>query len=318
MNNEYFFVRHGQTYWNKNGIMHGQYDIPLNYTGIKQARKISEDLKNHKFDICVCSPLSRAKATALTILKHHRNTKILFDDRLKELNKGLLEGKHVNSEKILKTESKEVLSKYKIESKLEFFKRVKSCIDEIELKYSGKKILIVAHSGTIKMCLFSYKFPQIPIHNAYYKIKIKNCELYNLESINLNFQKMKVGFFPMVADILHSGHVIAIEEAKKKCDYLIVGLHCNPLYKNPQQSIYERYMQLRAVKWIDEIIPYQNIESDKNMFLSLDYDVYFLGNDHFNSNWELKEEIQDLGKEIIYLNRFHEYSSTRIKSNAKK
>ena len=45
MNNQYTFVRHGQTYWNKNGIMHGQYDIPLNYTGFIQANKISEELK---------------------------------------------------------------------------------------------------------------------------------------------------------------------------------------------------------------------------------------------------------------------------------
>ena len=52
MNNEYIFVRHGQTYWNKNGIMHGQYDIPLNFTGIKQAKKISEELKSNHFDIC--------------------------------------------------------------------------------------------------------------------------------------------------------------------------------------------------------------------------------------------------------------------------
>ena len=44
MNNDYTLVRHGQTYWNKNGIMHGQFDIPLNYTGIKQAKKIAIDL----------------------------------------------------------------------------------------------------------------------------------------------------------------------------------------------------------------------------------------------------------------------------------
>ena len=69
MNNNYTFIRHGQTYWNKNGIMHGQYDIPLNFTGEKQAIKISEDLKNEHFDLCFCSPLKRARATAYKILK---------------------------------------------------------------------------------------------------------------------------------------------------------------------------------------------------------------------------------------------------------
>ena len=52
----------------------------------------------------------------------------------------------------------------------------------------------------------------------------------------------------MAADILHVGHLLAIEEAKRNCDYLIVGLNCIPDGKNPVQSIYERYMQLRAVK----------------------------------------------------------------------
>ena len=125
---------------------------------------------------------------------------------------------------------------------------------------------------------------------------------------------MKIGFYTMVADILHTGHVIAIEEAKKQCDYLIIGLHCNPIYKNPQQSIYERFIQLRAVKWVDEVIPYQNINEDKNMFSSLSYDIYFLGEDHKNEDWEMKNEIISIGKEVIYLKRQHEYSSTRIKS----
>ena len=128
---------------------------------------------------------------------------------------------------------------------------------------------------------------------------------------------MKVGFFPMVADILHCGHIIALEEAKNNCDYLIVGLHCNPSYKNPQQSIYERYMQLRSVKWVDEVTPYQSSERDRDMFLSLNYDVYFLGEDHKVDNWELKEEIEKSKKEIFYLKRRHSYSSSKIKNESK-
>jgi len=70
------------------------------------------------------------------------------------------------------------------------------------------------------------------------------------------FTTMTIGFYPLVGDILHTGHVIAIEEAKANCDYLIVGLNCTPDGKQPVQSVYERFMQLRAVKFIDEIIPY--------------------------------------------------------------
>jgi glycerol-3-phosphate cytidylyltransferase len=44
---------------------------------------------------------------------------------------------------------------------------------------------------------------------------------------------MLIGFYPMVGDLLHAGHLLAIEEAKQNCDYLIVGLNCNPANKNP-------------------------------------------------------------------------------------
>ena len=317
MNNQYIFIRHGQTFWNKNGIMHGQFDIPLNYTGIKQAKKIAIELKQEHFDLCLCSPLKRAKSTAFSILLYHKNTKIYYDERLKELSKGLLEGKHLNSEKLLKSEDAEFIKKFNIESKKEFFIRVKSFINDTEKNYNNKKILIVAHSGTIKMLFFCFNYPKVPLHKAYYDLHIKNCKPYTQHSITQENKKMKIGFFPMVADILHSGHVLSLEEAKKHCDFLIVGLHCKPNYKEPQQSIYERYMQLRAIKWIDEVIPYENIDKDHDIFVSLDYDVYFLGEDHKNDNWELKDKIELLDKEIVYLKRKHNYSSSRIKNECK-
>ena len=314
MKNEYILVRHGQTYWNKNGIMHGQYDIPLNDTGHQQAKKIAQELKNEHFDICYCSTLQRAKSTAARILFNHRNTKAIYDKRLMELNKGMLEGKHLNSEKLLKSEDYKFLKKYKIESKRDFLARVKSFAQDIESQHTGKRILIIAHSGTIKMLMFAFDPPKKELHKAYYDLHIKNCKPYRIKPSSKKVDKMKIGFFPMVADILHAGHVIALEEAKKHCDLLIVGLHCNPSYKEPRQSIYERYMQLRAVKFVDEVIPYESSERDEDMFVSLEYDVYFLGEDHRQDEWEMKSKIEALDKEIIYLKRKHGYSSTRVKN----
>ncbi|RRD90721.1 adenylyltransferase/cytidyltransferase family protein [Conchiformibius steedae] len=124
---------------------------------------------------------------------------------------------------------------------------------------------------------------------------------------------MKIGVYPMVADILHTVHVIAIEEAKKQCDYLIVALHCCPNYKNPVQTIYERYMQLRAIKYVDEVIPYENINDVENMLRSLCFDIYFLGEDYKDKDWECRDVVVGLGKEIVYLSRQHIYSSTNLK-----
>lgn len=125
---------------------------------------------------------------------------------------------------------------------------------------------------------------------------------------------MKVGIYPMVADVLHTGHIVALEEAKKHCDYLIVCLHCCPDYKQPVQSIYERYMQLRAVKYIDEIIPYTDHLDAKNLIESISFDVYFLGEDHKNEAWENRDIVEGLGKEVFYLSRKHPFSSSYVKN----
>ena len=118
----------------------------------------------------------------------------------------------------------------------------------------------------------------------------------------------------MAADILHVGHLLAIEEAKRNCDYLIVGLNCTPDGKNPVQSIYERYMQLRAVKWIDEIIPYQGREDLERLASSLQYDVRFLGEDYRGREWDGKNAEQMLNKKTYFLSRKHNFSSTELKN----
>ena len=124
---------------------------------------------------------------------------------------------------------------------------------------------------------------------------------------------MKIGFYPMAADILHAGHMIALEEAKNNCDYLIVGLNCKPDGKNPIQSVYERFMQLRAVKFIDEIIPYEGKSDLELLASSLDYDIRFVGEDYLNKEWDGKQIEKNLSKEVYFLRRKHSMSSSSLK-----
>ena len=124
---------------------------------------------------------------------------------------------------------------------------------------------------------------------------------------------MKIGLYPMVADVLHTGHMLAIEEAKKHCDYLIVALHCCPNYKTPVQTIYERFIQLRAVKWVDEVIPYQDKEDAATLIQSFNFDIYFLGEDYKDKEFENSDLLKALKKEVFYLPRNHNFSSTNLK-----
>lgn len=127
----------------------------------------------------------------------------------------------------------------------------------------------------------------------------------------------KIGFYPVVGDLLHTGHVLALEEAKDNCDYLIVGLNCAPENKNPIQSIYERFMQLRAVKFIDEIIPYQGRRDLELLASSLNYHIRFLGEDYKNKDWDGKNIEAKLGKNPYFLKRQHNFSSTELKERVK-
>lgn len=122
-----------------------------------------------------------------------------------------------------------------------------------------------------------------------------------------------IGFYPMVADVLHAGHILAIQEAKENCDYLIVGLNCNPENKKPIQSIYERYIQLKACKYIDEIIPYSGKLDLELLAKSLRYDIRFLGEDYMNKEWDGKKIEKELNKIHYFLSRKHPLSSTELK-----
>ena len=94
----------------------------------------------------------------------------------------------------------------------------------------------------------------------------------------------KVGVVTGSWDLLHIGHINLLKKAKKKCDYLIVGLHVDPSIERPEknkpiESILEREIKLNACRYVDEIIVYE-IEADLSIiFKYFRIDVRFLGTD---------------------------------------
>ena len=85
-------VRHGETYWNKEGLVQGGgSDIELNDTGANQAHKLASFLKNENIAAIVSSPLRRAISTAEAIASQHQ-LPIEVDYGLREIEVGELEG----------------------------------------------------------------------------------------------------------------------------------------------------------------------------------------------------------------------------------
>ncbi len=59
---------------------------------------------------------------------------------------------------------------------------------------------------------------------------------------------MKIGITFSAFDLFHAGHVKMLEDAKRQCDYLIVGLQTDPTLDRPDknqptQTVVERYIQ---------------------------------------------------------------------------
>ena len=88
-----YFMRHGQTDWNIGRRLQGQRDIPLNETGIAQAREAGERFAaaGLRFDTVMASPLSRAIDTAVLVTGAEKAS-LLLDERLMEIGYGDYEG----------------------------------------------------------------------------------------------------------------------------------------------------------------------------------------------------------------------------------
>ncbi|KAG1849301.1 phosphoglycerate mutase-like protein [Suillus subalutaceus] len=79
-----FVVRHGETDSNRNRIVQGQLDTPLNATGLAQAAMTAEALKSVSFDKAFTSDLQRASKTAERILQCHTDIELVQDSALRE------------------------------------------------------------------------------------------------------------------------------------------------------------------------------------------------------------------------------------------
>jgi len=124
----------------------------------------------------------------------------------------------------------------------------------------------------------------------------------------------KRGIIAGAFDLIHPGYVRLFKEAKEHCNHLTVALHEDPSAARPHklkpvQSLEDRKEILRAIKYVDDIVVYYAEET----FLSYlkDYEVRFLGSDYLDGSYTGK----DIAIDVVFLNRDHDYSTTKLKEN---
>ena len=132
-----------------------------------------------------------------------------------------------------------------------------------------------------------------------------------------------IGFTCGAFDLFHAGHNIMLRECKAKCDFLIVGLHTDPTIDRPNknkpiQTIYERYVQLKNCKWVDDVIPYDTEEDLKNLLATVPINTRFLGEDYLGANVTGFDICSQLNIGIEYIKRRHNYSSSELRQRMRR
>ena len=147
-----YSTRHGQTDYNKQELILGVTNVQLNDTGAEQAHRLAEEIeKISDIDFIIASPMYRASHTA-SIISEKCGLKFVIDDRLKEWDYGLYEGKSRFTEGFAENKREFAVKMGETgESVLQVSHRVYSFLDEIIEKYSDKNILLVSHGGICRI-----------------------------------------------------------------------------------------------------------------------------------------------------------------------
>jgi glycerol-3-phosphate cytidylyltransferase len=106
---------------------------------------------------------------------------------------------------------------------------------------------------------------------------------------------------------------------KQHCDYLIVALQSDPTIDRPDtknkpvQSLYERFVQISACKYVDEVLVYETEQDLENIFKTQTIHIRFLGDEYKTKPFTAKQYCLDKGIELFYHERQHPYSSSGLR-----
>ena len=135
---------------------------------------------------------------------------------------------------------------------------------------------------------------------------------------DINNRSGRVGFTCSAFDLFHAGHVMMLEEAKRQCDYLIVGIQIDPSIDRPEknkpiQSIVERQIQVRGCRFVDEVWVYETEADLIDLLTTLPIDVRILGEEYKDKDYTG----DNLHMETYFNRRKHKFSSSELRNRLK-
>lgn len=128
----------------------------------------------------------------------------------------------------------------------------------------------------------------------------------------------RIGITFSTFDLLHAGHIMMLEEAKRQCDYLICGLQMDPTLDRPEknaptQTVVERYIQLRGCQYVDEIVPYSTEQDLEDILRAFKLDVRIVGDEYEDRDFTGRAYCEEAGIELYFNSRDHRFSSSGLR-----
>jgi glycerol-3-phosphate cytidylyltransferase len=134
---------------------------------------------------------------------------------------------------------------------------------------------------------------------------------------------MITGLTASTFDLLHAGHVLMLREAKSQCDYLICALQVDPSIDRPEknapvQTLVERYAQLSAVKYVDEVLCYQTEKDLEDILELYPINIKIMGKEYKDKDFTGREICKRRGISIYFNSRDHRFSSSDLRTRVVK
>lgn len=123
-----------------------------------------------------------------------------------------------------------------------------------------------------------------------------------------------IGFTASCFDLMHAGHCIMLEEAKKNCNFMICAIQTDPSIDRPEknkpiQTFEERCTILKSNRYVDYVIPYNTEAELLYILTNINPDIRFLGTDYVGKPFTGN----NLNIPIYYCSREHGYSTTSLR-----
>ena len=129
----------------------------------------------------------------------------------------------------------------------------------------------------------------------------------------------KIGMTFSTFDVCHAGHVAMLAECKAHCDFLVVGLLSDPTIDRPTsknkpvQSLFERWVQVQAISYIDLLFPFESEQDLTDSLLLIRPDIRFAGEEYENIEYTAKHLTEEMGIEMFFNRRAHSFSTTELR-----